>query len=190
MVFKVYLIQHDHKSYIGYTNDHEHRFRQHRKEIKGGAKYTSSWDKVTEIAYVSGFGTNKSKDLKAYNLSKKMAMSYEFWSKRQRGVPMGMDKNKKVPKKYLKAIISKKTKKPTKRYKTINCKKVSTKFPIKGIPTGLNYRFWNMVHISNWERFSDYNLILHVRKDLFESDKFINLCKRLGNFKEILLHET
>jgi len=41
--YVVYLLVHSHhsKTYIGMTNNMEHRLRQHNNEIKGGAKYTT-----------------------------------------------------------------------------------------------------------------------------------------------------
>ena len=40
-MYLVYILKSDNKSYVGMTNDFFRRIRQHNKEIKGGAKYTS-----------------------------------------------------------------------------------------------------------------------------------------------------
>jgi len=40
-MYLVYLIRLGNYSYVGMTNDFFHRWRQHNKEIKGGAKYTT-----------------------------------------------------------------------------------------------------------------------------------------------------
>ena len=69
----VYFLQSGNKSYIGYTVDIRRRLRQHRGEIVGGAKYTSSWHhrkNLQLVAYISGFPTQKS------------ALSYEWHAKR------------------------------------------------------------------------------------------------------------
>ena len=58
-MFLVYILKSDNYSYVGMTNDFFKRWRQHNKEISGGAKYTTSkgpgW---THICLVKGF-TNK-----------------------------------------------------------------------------------------------------------------------------------
>lgn len=59
------------QSYIGYTVDLKQRLRRHRKEIKGGAKYTSRWKHVELIGYYEGFET------------KNNAMSFEWHAKRR-----------------------------------------------------------------------------------------------------------
>ena len=40
-MYLVYIIKSDNKSYVGMTNNFDRRIRQHNKEIKGGARYTS-----------------------------------------------------------------------------------------------------------------------------------------------------
>jgi structure-specific endonuclease subunit SLX1 len=52
----VYLLQSGKKTYVGATVDVNRRLRQHNREIKGGAKYTSK-DTWTRVCYVSGFPT-------------------------------------------------------------------------------------------------------------------------------------
>ena len=47
----VYLLQCGNKTYIGATIHLERRLRQHNRELKGGAKYTSQ-GKWTRIGYV------------------------------------------------------------------------------------------------------------------------------------------
>lgn len=42
-------------TYFGYTNNLEHRLRQHNGIIKGGAKYTSKYRPWKVVCYVSGF---------------------------------------------------------------------------------------------------------------------------------------
>jgi predicted GIY-YIG superfamily endonuclease len=76
MVYSVYLLHNmsdnPNKSYVGSTNKlFKRRLRQHRRIIKGGAKYTSGWKKVFLICYLEGF-PNRS-----------VACSFEFYSKRR-----------------------------------------------------------------------------------------------------------
>lgn len=62
------------KTYIGYTTNLKRRIRQHRGEIKGGARYTSRWSGNVRIrGYVGPFPT------------KSLAMSYEKYAQRKRG---------------------------------------------------------------------------------------------------------
>jgi len=71
----VYLLQSDKKTYIGATTDVKRRLRQHNRELKGGAKYTSqgNW---TCVGYVSGFPTWKE------------ALKFEWkWKQLSRSVP-------------------------------------------------------------------------------------------------------
>lgn len=71
----VYFIKNpiNNHSYIGYTVDLEHRLRQHKGEIKGGAKRTQRWNGNVElVAYIKGFQT------------KNQAMSYEWHAKRRK----------------------------------------------------------------------------------------------------------
>ena len=59
MSYLVYILKSDNYSYVGMTNDFFRRWRQHNKEIKGGAKATSI--KVDEgenwsyVCYVENF---------------------------------------------------------------------------------------------------------------------------------------
>jgi predicted GIY-YIG superfamily endonuclease len=62
MSFYVYLLlASDNSTYVGATVDLDKRLRQHNKEIKGGAKYTSSkvektgGDQWLRVAHVEGF---------------------------------------------------------------------------------------------------------------------------------------
>ena len=41
MTYLVYILKSENCAYVGMTNDFFKRWRQHNKEIKGGAKYTS-----------------------------------------------------------------------------------------------------------------------------------------------------
>lgn len=71
----VYLLQSGNKTYIGATTNIQRRVRQHNRELKGGAKYTSQgvW---TCIGYVSGFPTWKE------------ALKFEWkWKQLSRKVP-------------------------------------------------------------------------------------------------------
>jgi predicted GIY-YIG superfamily endonuclease len=69
----VYFLENKTCSYIGYTVNLQRRLRQHRKELAGGAKYTSKWQHVKLVSCVSGFP------------DKRTAMSYEWHAKRRRG---------------------------------------------------------------------------------------------------------
>ena len=55
-MYSVYILKSENKSYVGMTNNFFRRIRQHNKEIKGGAKYTTSkgagWK---HICIISGF---------------------------------------------------------------------------------------------------------------------------------------
>jgi len=58
----VYLLESSSKkTYVGATVDVNKRLRQHNKELKGGAMYTSKWvdkgDTWKCVCYVSGFPT-------------------------------------------------------------------------------------------------------------------------------------
>lgn len=46
---------HRNSTYVGMTNDIQRRLQQHNKEMKGGAKYTSSKGPWQFIAHISGF---------------------------------------------------------------------------------------------------------------------------------------
>ena len=56
-MFLVYVLQSDNCSYVGMTNDFLRRFRQHNKEIKGGAKCTSRREGWFPICIIDGFPT-------------------------------------------------------------------------------------------------------------------------------------
>jgi predicted GIY-YIG superfamily endonuclease len=56
-IYVVYVLQSDNCSYVGMTNDFLRRFRQHNKEIKGGAKCTSRRDDWYPICIIDGFLT-------------------------------------------------------------------------------------------------------------------------------------
>ena len=56
-MFLVYVLQSDNCSYVGMTNDFLRRFRQHNKEIKGGAKCTSRRLDWFPICIIDGFST-------------------------------------------------------------------------------------------------------------------------------------
>lgn len=82
----VYFLQNDRKSYIGYTVNLHRRLRQHKGEIKGGAKCTTGWqnrDNTELVAFIRGFPDQRT------------AMSYEWHAKRRRSQPktkfLGLD---------------------------------------------------------------------------------------------------
>lgn len=56
-MFLVYILKSDNYSYVGMTNDFFNRWRQHNKEIKGGAKCTSRKDNWYPICIIDGFLT-------------------------------------------------------------------------------------------------------------------------------------
>ena len=56
-MFLVYILKSDKFSYVGMTNDFLKRYRQHNKEIKGGAKYTSRREGWYPICIIDGFST-------------------------------------------------------------------------------------------------------------------------------------
>jgi len=59
-MYLVYLLKSDKYSYVGMTNDFTKRFRQHNKEIKGGARYTSKRDSWYPVLIIDGFTDMKS----------------------------------------------------------------------------------------------------------------------------------
>lgn len=59
-MFLVYLLKSDKYSYVGMTNDFTRRLRQHNKEIKGGARYTSKRDSWYPVLIIDGFQDMKS----------------------------------------------------------------------------------------------------------------------------------
>ena len=56
-MFLVYILKSDNYSYVGMTNDFFKRWRQHNKEIKGGAKCTSRREGWYPICIIDGFAT-------------------------------------------------------------------------------------------------------------------------------------
>ena len=76
MEYSVYLLKHSlhNKTYLGITNNLERRIRQHNCEIKGGAKYTSSFLQNGKWLY----------HCIITNLSKSEALSYERIIKNKR----------------------------------------------------------------------------------------------------------
>jgi len=72
--FFVYFLRNRRESYIGFTVNLRRRLRQHRKELKGGAKRTGRWENPAEtemVGYVTGFP------------DKNIALSYEWHAKRR-----------------------------------------------------------------------------------------------------------
>ena len=59
-MYLVYLLKSDKYSYVGMTNDFTRRLRQHNKEIKGGARYTSKRDSWYPVLIIDGFQDIKS----------------------------------------------------------------------------------------------------------------------------------
>lgn len=59
-MYSVYIIKSDNKSYVGMTNNFFRRIRQHNKEIKGGARYTSKSNNWYPICIIDGFQNMKS----------------------------------------------------------------------------------------------------------------------------------
>ena len=54
-MYLVYILKCDKYSYVGMTNNFERRIRQHNKELKGGAKYTSKKDYWYPVCIIDGF---------------------------------------------------------------------------------------------------------------------------------------
>ena len=59
-MYLVYLLKSGNYSYVGMTNDFTKRFRQHNKEIKGGARYTSKRTDWYPVLIIDGFTDMKS----------------------------------------------------------------------------------------------------------------------------------
>ena len=59
-MYLVYLLKSGNYSYVGMTNDFTKRFRQHNKEIKGGARYTSKRTDWYPVLIIDGFEDMKS----------------------------------------------------------------------------------------------------------------------------------
>ena len=58
-MYLVYILKSCTYSYVGMTNDFFRRWRQHNKEIKGGAKYTSKRNDWYPICIIDGFNSMK-----------------------------------------------------------------------------------------------------------------------------------
>ena len=69
------------RTYLGITNNSKRRLRQHNGELKGGARYTSSFKGTGEWKYF----------LKIHNLSKCEALSIERTAKNKRKGAKGVD---------------------------------------------------------------------------------------------------
>ena len=54
-MYLVYILKSENKSYVGMTNNFFKRIRQHNKEIKGGARYTSKSENWYPICIIDGF---------------------------------------------------------------------------------------------------------------------------------------
>jgi predicted GIY-YIG superfamily endonuclease len=74
--YMVYLLKntHNNKTYLGITNNHIRRLRQHNCEIKGGAKYTHNFKGDGLWVY----------HLQIQNLTKKQSLSIERTAKNKR----------------------------------------------------------------------------------------------------------
>ena len=59
-MYLVYILKSGNYSYVGMTNDFTKRFRQHNKEIKGGARYTSKRTDWYPVLIIDGFTDMKS----------------------------------------------------------------------------------------------------------------------------------
>jgi len=53
------LINNEMKNYIGFTTNPKKRLRQHNKELKGGAKYTSKYNNWKYLFIIGGFKTKQ-----------------------------------------------------------------------------------------------------------------------------------
>ena len=53
------LINNEMKNYIGFTTNPKKRLKQHNKEIKGGAKYTSKYNNWKFLFIIGGFKTKQ-----------------------------------------------------------------------------------------------------------------------------------
>ena len=59
-MYLVYVLKSDNRSYVGMTNNFFRRIRQHNKEIKGGAKYTSKYNNWYPVCIIDGFKDKRS----------------------------------------------------------------------------------------------------------------------------------
>lgn len=73
-MYTCYLLTNENntKTYFGSTMNLKRRLRQHRGEISGGAKYTSTFKMCYLVAYISGFPCKRS------------ALSFEWYTKKNR----------------------------------------------------------------------------------------------------------
>lgn len=53
------LINNEMKNYIGFTTNPKKRLRQHNKELKGGAKYTSKYNNWRFLFVIGGFNSKQ-----------------------------------------------------------------------------------------------------------------------------------
>lgn len=75
------------KSYVGYTNNFPRRLRQHRKELTGGAKYTSGWNNCHPLAVIHGFTDRKTALRYEWRLKRcAKGRAKSVWERRQRGI--------------------------------------------------------------------------------------------------------
>ena len=59
-MYLVYILKSNNLTYVGMTNNFFKRIRQHNKEIKGGARYTSKSENWYPICIIDGFKDKKS----------------------------------------------------------------------------------------------------------------------------------
>lgn len=75
------------RSYVGYSNNFTRRLRQHRKEITGGAKYTSGWKNCHPLAVIHGFSDRKTALQYEWRLKRcAKGRAKSVWERRQRGI--------------------------------------------------------------------------------------------------------
>ena len=131
----VYFLQDGRKSYIGYTTDLQQRFRRHKSEIKGGAKYTKTWNDHKLIAFIAGFPDKTS------------ALSYEFHAQQDKCVARVQFKDYKVKPhptfcKFLEPLFSAQFMHVRDDLVVVLCdhheygKEIMEKYPIRGVILG------------------------------------------------------
>tara|TARA_B100000427_G_C15297609_1_gene502585 strand:+ start:170 stop:589 length:420 start_codon:yes stop_codon:yes gene_type:complete len=59
-MYLVYILKSNNLTYVGMTNNFFKRIRQHNKEIKGGARYTSKSENWYPICIIDGFKDKRS----------------------------------------------------------------------------------------------------------------------------------